>query len=125
MNVGTPVVRKALISLKHEGFVRRVNNRGSFVTKFDVHEIRQLYTIRVEFETLALQWARPLVARAQTSRRPFGGSRGSGNRQSFLERGFEFHCHCWRLCRNSLLTETLERLMSPLFALWSWQAMLL
>ena len=32
MNVGSPVVREALITLKHEGFVRRVNNRGSFVT---------------------------------------------------------------------------------------------
>jgi DNA-binding GntR family transcriptional regulator len=35
MNVGTPVVREALISLKHEGFVRRVKNKGSFITAFD------------------------------------------------------------------------------------------
>ena len=35
MNVGTPVVREALISLKHEGFVRRVKNKGTFVTAFD------------------------------------------------------------------------------------------
>ncbi len=34
MNVGTPVVREALISLKHEGFVRRVKNKGSFITSF-------------------------------------------------------------------------------------------
>jgi DNA-binding GntR family transcriptional regulator len=121
MNVGTPVVREALISLKHEGFVRRVNNRGSFVTKFDVDEIRQLYTLRVELETLALQWARPLVTPVELGKLRHLVDRlveagESGNRQRFLERDFEFHRHCWKLSRNSFLSETLERLMSPLFA---------
>src|SRR5579864_7856029 len=64
MNVGTPVVREALISLKHEGFVRRVKNKGTFITVFDADEVRQLYMLRVELETLALQWARPLVTNA-------------------------------------------------------------
>src|ERR1700693_1484219 len=63
MNVGTPAVREALISLKHEGFVRRVKNKGTFITAFDADEVRQLYTLRIELETLALQWARPLVTR--------------------------------------------------------------
>src|SRR5467141_2057825 len=64
MNVGTPVVREALISLKHEGFVRRVKNKGTFITAFEADEVRQLYTLRVELETLALQWARPLVSKS-------------------------------------------------------------
>src|ERR1700680_2542765 len=64
MNVGTPAVREALICLKHEGFVRRIKNKGTFVTTFDVDEIRQLYTLRVELETLALQWARPLATKS-------------------------------------------------------------
>src|SRR5881394_3274855 len=64
MNVGTPVVREALITLKHEGFVRRVKNKGTFITAFEADEVRQLYTLRVELETLALQWARPLATKA-------------------------------------------------------------
>src|SRR6202049_2858466 len=64
MNVGTPAVREALISLKHEGFVRRVKNKGTFITAFDSDEVRQLYTLRIELETLALQWARPLVTKS-------------------------------------------------------------
>ena len=55
MNVGTPVVREALISLKHEGFVRRVKNKATFVTAFDADEVHQLYTLRIELETLTLQ----------------------------------------------------------------------
>jgi len=67
-----------------------------------------------------LQWARPLVTplelrelRHLVGRLVEAGE--SGNRQSFLERDFEFHRYCWRLCRNSFLTETIEKLMSPLF----------
>src|SRR6201984_3830724 len=65
MNVGTPAVREALICLKHEGFVRRVKNKGTFVTTFDVDEIRQLYTLRVELETLAWQWDSPPLPKAE------------------------------------------------------------
>src|ERR1700678_4230617 len=64
MNVGSPVVREALISLKHEGFVCRVNNKGTYVTRFDAEEVRDLYSLRIELETLALQWARPRVTEA-------------------------------------------------------------
>src|ERR1700739_3170727 len=62
MKVGTPVVREALISLQGQGFVRRVTNTGTFVTKFDAEEVRQLYTFRVELEALAFEWARPRVS---------------------------------------------------------------
>src|SRR5712692_6985774 len=121
MNVGTPVVREALISLKHEGFVRRVKNKGTFVTAFEADEVRQLYTLRVELETLALQWARPLVTKSDLDRLKSlvdrlveAGQRE--DRREFLERDFEFHRYCWKLSGNPFLAETLERLMAPLFA---------
>src|SRR5260370_17933285 len=61
MNVRTPVVREALISLKHERFVRRVKNKGTFITAFDADEAPHLHTFRVEFETQALQWLAPIL----------------------------------------------------------------
>src|SRR2546427_1488657 len=121
MNVGTPVVREALISLKHEGFVRRVKNKGSFITAFDADEVRELYTLRIELETLALQWARPLVTKSDLDRLKIfvdrlveAGQRD--NRRDFLERDIEFHRYCWKLSGNPFLAETLERLMAPLFS---------
>src|SRR3989440_10318989 len=121
MNVGTPVVREALITLKHEGFVRRVKNKATFVTAFDADEVRQLYTLRVELETLALQWARPIVTKSDldqlqslVDRLVEAGQRE--DRREFLERDIEFHRFCWKLSGNPFLAETLERLMAPLFA---------
>jgi DNA-binding GntR family transcriptional regulator len=120
MNVGTPAVREALICLKHEGFVRRVKNKGTFVTTFDVDEIRQLYTLRVELETLAFQWARSRVTRADIERLRslvdgMVEAGEQGKTREFLECDFEFHRCCWKLSGNSFLAETLERLLIPLF----------
>jgi DNA-binding GntR family transcriptional regulator len=121
MNVGTPVVREALISLKHEGFVRRVNNKGSSVTQFEAEEVRQLYALRVELETLALQWARARVTASDLDDLTGlvddlveAGNRG--NRAEFLRRDFEFHRGYWKLSGNVFLADQLERLMAPLFA---------
>jgi DNA-binding GntR family transcriptional regulator len=120
MNVGTPAVREALISLKHEGFVHRVKNKGTFITAFDADEVRQLYTLRIELETLALQWARPLVTksdvdhlRSLVDRLVDAGQQE--NRRKFLECDFAFHRYCWKMSGNPFLAETLERLMAPLF----------
>jgi DNA-binding GntR family transcriptional regulator len=121
MNVGTPVVREALISLKHDGFVCRVNNKGTYVTKFEAGEVRDLCVLRIELETLALQWARPRVTegdlielKMRVDRLVEAGQRG--DRREFLERDFDFHRCCWKLSGNAFLADTLERLLAPLFA---------
>jgi DNA-binding GntR family transcriptional regulator len=121
MNVGTPVVREALISLKHEGYVRRVNNKGSYVTQFSAQEVRELYTLRIELETLALQWARSRVTPADLDELTTLVDRlveagNQGDRAEFLRRDFEFHRHYWKLSGNPFLADMLQRLMAPLFA---------
>src|SRR6201996_8894932 len=118
MKVGTPVVREALISLQGQGFVRRVANTGTFVTRFDVQEVRQLYDLRVELETIALQWARARVTPQDLSElRKLVDSvvqAGEGaDRRKFLEIDYAFHRRCWALSGNTYLADTLDRLMAP------------
>jgi DNA-binding GntR family transcriptional regulator len=120
MKVGTPVVREALIALQGQGFVRRVTNTGTFVTQFSTDEVRQLYTLRVELELLALQWAKPRVNEndlkelsRQIARVVEAGE--NGDRRQFLELDYAFHKKCWALSGNTYLAETLDRLMAPLF----------
>jgi DNA-binding GntR family transcriptional regulator len=121
MNVGTPVVREALISLQGQGFVRRVINTGTYVSSFTDEEIRQLYSLRVELEVLTLQWARQRVTALDLRelRRLVAEvvqASEQGNRRLFLERDYAFHRHCWALSGNNYLCDTLDRLMAPLFA---------
>lgn len=121
MKVGTPVVREALINLQGQGFVRRVVNTGTYVTKFTADEIQQLYSLRVELEVLALQMARRRVTEVDLEALQRlvadvveAGERGE--RRAFLECDYAFHRHCWSLTGNIFLSETLDRLMAPLFA---------
>jgi DNA-binding GntR family transcriptional regulator len=120
MKVGTPVVREALISLEGQGFVRRVTNTGTFVTEFTPAEVRQLYELRVELETLALHWLKARVTEADLAEltalidETVAAGR-ENNKKKFLESDFRFHRRCWKLSGNPFLAETLERLMAPLF----------
>jgi len=121
MKVGTPVVREALISLQEQGFVRRIANTGTFVTRFNVHEVRQLYMLRIEFEFLAFQWARARVTAAELDELKqlvdtMVEAGESGDRRKFLEQDYTFHQRCWQLSGNDYLADTLDRLMAPLFA---------
>ncbi len=120
MNVGTPVVREALISLEGQGFVRRVPNTGTYVTQFNRDEIQQLYKLRVELESLAIHWARERVTAADLEELTklvdqVVGAGKRGDKKLFLDRDFAFHRQCWKLSGNRFLTETLERMMAPLF----------
>jgi DNA-binding GntR family transcriptional regulator len=121
MKVGTPVVREALISLQGQGFVRRVTNTGTFVTKFDAEEVRQLYTLRVELEAVAFEWARrrvtpdDIVELTNLIDKLVEAGEARACRE-FLERDFAFHKQCWKLSGNTYLMDALERLIAPLFA---------
>src|ERR1700677_948447 len=98
MKVGTPVVREALISLQGQGFVRRITNTGTYVTQFTTDEVRQLYTLRLELELLALQWAKPRVKEndlkelsRQIAQVVEAGERA--NQRQFLSPNYPFHCN--------------------------------
>ncbi len=121
MSVGTPTVREALVSLHEQGFVRRVANTATYVTKFTPEEVEKLEHIRVELEVLALQWAKPRVTDAdlrELDRKVDllveAGEQGDARR--FLECDLAFHQHCWTLSGNEFLVDMLKRLVSPLSA---------
>lgn len=121
MNVGTPVVREALIYLQGQGFVRRVTNTGTFVTQFEADELGQLYALRVELEALAFEWARHRVSKEDLKELThmvdgIVEAGRKGDRREFLQRDYQFHKRCWTLSGNACLAETLDRLMAPHFA---------
>src|SRR5271157_2225234 len=70
LGTGQSVVREALIELEHMGFVRRVPNKGTYVTQIDPTEAEQIRRIRVSLETLAFEL---IVERAGAEELDFGG----------------------------------------------------
>lgn len=120
MKVGTPVVREALIRLQAQGFIRRIANKETRVTQFTDDEVRHLYELRVELETVALKRAKQYVTPADIEQLrglvdELVESGAEGNPRKFLERDLAFHSRYWELSGNPFLADTLKRLMAPLF----------
>jgi DNA-binding GntR family transcriptional regulator len=118
---GIPLVREALIELEHQGFVQKIPYKGTMVTKLGPKEIREIFQLRVELEALAVEWAhdnvtladikdlRTLIAKMTKSAKEL-------DLDQFYESDLEFHRKLWNLAGNSYLTDTLERVVVPLFA---------
>ncbi|MGI8989856.1 MAG: GntR family transcriptional regulator [Bryobacteraceae bacterium] len=121
MKIGTPAIREALITLQEQGFVQRVANTATYVNKFTVDEVRQLYELRIEFELLALRWAKLRVSEGDLAKleKIVDAMVEAGiqkKAKEFFERDLDFHRHCWRFSGNKFLTRSLEDLVPPLFA---------
>ncbi|MCX6620372.1 MAG: GntR family transcriptional regulator [Acidobacteria bacterium] len=121
MHVGTPAIREALVTLQEQGFVQRIANTATYVRKFTIDEVDQLYQLRIEFESLAFRWAKLRVVEAdlQTLEQAVElmvEAATQGKAREFYERDLEFHRRCWSLCGNSFLFQSLDRLVTPLFA---------
>lgn len=121
MKIGSPAVREALITLQQQGFVNRVANTGTYVNSFTVDEVRQLYQLRIEFETLAFKWAKLRVKETDLKNlERFVDAMAAAaihkNTRKFFEHDLEFHRYCWRLSGNRFLERSLENLVPPLFA---------
>ncbi len=114
-------VREALGKLEQSGLVRRVANRGSFVTKLSSDEFREHIRLRLMLETLAAaEAARRMtdpdfeeldrlldgIARAVARNDYFGGAQAD----------LDFHRFIWKKSGDSTLYRVLDQLTAPLFA---------
>jgi DNA-binding GntR family transcriptional regulator len=119
--VGQPIVREALIELEHEGFVQKSPYRETRVTKLSRDDIDNIYLLRAELESLALQLAKQnatpmdIVTLQQIVESMRHGAEGL-NLAQFYEADLAFHRKLWELSGNKYLVEALERVVVPLFA---------
>jgi len=122
-NVGQNAVREALISLAHQGFVKRVANRATFVTKMSLEDAEQLSVVRGALEGAVVETVRRRYAAGEVSldqlESLLSGMREAGerlDRTAFYWFDMEFHRELWRLTGNPFLEQTLEQTVMPLFA---------
>jgi DNA-binding GntR family transcriptional regulator len=107
--------------LNEQGFVRRVANTATYVNSYTMDEVRELYQLRVEFELLALKWAKLRVTEQDLSSlerliETMAASAQAKEVRRFYELDLAFHRSCWQLSNNRFLIRSLENLVPPLFA---------
>jgi DNA-binding GntR family transcriptional regulator len=118
---GIPLVREALIALEHQGYVQKTPYKGTTVTKLEPKQIQQIFQLRVELESLAIEWAKQHITPDDIKE-----LRGFIDRMAqaatvvdldqFYQNDLEWHRKLWALSGNSYLADMLERLIVPLFA---------
>lgn len=121
LGLGKTVVREALYKLEDQGFVTRIPNKGTFVTKFSPVDIDQIFQIRCELEGLAVDLVRQRLPQVD-----LGGlwkhvsgmqtTAAAADLAAFYQHDLEFHLSIWRLAGNPFLVQVLEKMIVPLFA---------
>jgi DNA-binding GntR family transcriptional regulator len=121
LGAGIPLVREALIELEHQGYVQKIPHKGTTVTKLVRGDVEKIFRLRVEMESLAIEWAKENVMpediedlRSITVKMKEGAQ--AHDLDQFYQNDLAFHRKLWEMSGNEYLVECLERIVAPLFA---------
>jgi DNA-binding GntR family transcriptional regulator len=121
LGAGIPLVREALIELEHQGYVQKIPHKGTTVTKLVRGDVEKIFRLRIEMESLAIEWARENVTpediedlRGITVKMKEGAQ--AHDLDQFYQNDLAFHRKLWEMSGNEYLVECLERIVAPLFA---------
>jgi DNA-binding GntR family transcriptional regulator len=121
LGAGIPLVREALIELEHQGYVQKIPYKGTTVTKLARSDVEKIFRLRVEMESLAIEWAKESVRPTDIEHlRNITGNMKAAARaldlDQFYQSDLAFHRKLWEMSGNEYLVECLERIVAPLFA---------
>jgi DNA-binding GntR family transcriptional regulator len=121
LGVGNTAVREALFELERAGLVTRIPNKGSFITKMTWEDAQQIFRVRKELESLAVELAMERISTGdlETLQGFVDGMKTAAETsdfERFYQNDIEFHRTLWRLSQNRYLASILETLVVPLFA---------
>jgi len=121
LGAGVPLVREALIELEHQGYVQEVPYKGTTVTKLERGDVEKIFRLRVELESLAIEWAKGNATPTDIEHlRNITGKMKEGAQtldlDQFYQNDLAFHRKLWEMSGNEYLVECLERVVAPLFA---------
>jgi DNA-binding GntR family transcriptional regulator len=121
LNVSQVPVREALLQLEHLGLVVKVPDHGTTVTNLTRAETLQINEVRSSLEELAFRLsARRMSGATENELRKrlshMERLEKMGDLFGIAEEDFLFHRDVWRNSGNDILSQTLERLCTPLYA---------
>jgi len=120
LSVGQPTVREALKALEVEGLIERQLNRGCTVMKLSADDLNKIYTLRQEWEPMAVEqalqhWTPEKAALLQQAYAALTAAR-SVSRRAYYDADLAFHRTIWELADNRYLVKALNQIVLPIFA---------
>jgi DNA-binding GntR family transcriptional regulator len=121
LGIGQPTLREALKELEYQGFVRKIPNKGTYVTRLSKEDFGKILEVRMALETLVVE----RVARNMTAAlgeeleeivREMEAAARKFDLARFHKSDVAFHRKLWKSARNEYLEIALERVAFGLFA---------
>lgn len=108
LGISRPPLREAFRMLEQEGLVRQLPRRGTSVTPLTLHDVYEIFTLRREYERLAVQMGIPVTvpARLERVRDAFAtmeAAARAGDEAAHAQGAFAFHLSVIGLSGHSRL----------------------
>jgi DNA-binding GntR family transcriptional regulator len=119
--IGQPTLREAFKELEYQGFIRRIPQRGTYVTKLGKEDFRKILEVRMVLELSAIdQAARNMTPSAEEELTLLVDEMGRAAEKfdlaAFHTSDVAFHRRVWSLTGNEYLEKALEGIAFRLFA---------
>jgi DNA-binding GntR family transcriptional regulator len=118
-NVSRTPIREALRHMESEGFISSSRHKGFVVTSISMHDVKQIYTIMINLDSLAARLATPVIAhdpqkleRLRTLCREMQELCERKDIEGYMRNNLEFHSIIFRSSENRWIIKILENLHS-------------
>lgn len=121
LGIGQPTLREALKELEHQGFVRKIPHKGTYVTNLSKGDYRKILEVRITLEAFAVRMAAMNMDHSTESDlanllKRMEALAADSDLGKFHEAVIAFHRKIWALAHNPFLMKALEVTASQLFA---------
>jgi DNA-binding GntR family transcriptional regulator len=121
LGIGQPTLREALNELTHQGLLRKVPARGTYVAQLSPEDYRLIQEVRIPLEAIAIgKAAENFTPAADTELTALvtamaGTGMAAMDVRHFHDCDVAFHRKIWELAANEYLRDTLEAVTFRLF----------
>ncbi len=120
LGIGQPTLREALRELEHQGLLRKVPQRGTYVTELSPADYRRILEARIPLEAVAIGRAAKRLTPASEKEltdlvMTMAGTGKDVDVKSFHDSDVLFHRKIWELADNEYLHDLLEMITFRLF----------
>jgi DNA-binding GntR family transcriptional regulator len=121
LGIGQPTLREALSELTHQGLLRKLRQRGTYVAQLSPEDYRLIQEVRIPLEAIAVgKAAENFTATADEELTALvtamnGTGMAAMDVKNFHDCDVAFHRKIWELAGNEYLRDTLEAVTFRLF----------